>query len=128
MGAPISNQMADQNPEVLLNTVIPLLKKETEAGKFNGQLDKASYEKIMRQIMDLTAFAKSKMAEANRSRQGPPQVGSGPRPDLVQGLPIMGPGGPRPGPWMDRRGPAGGPQMPLPNQQQAIQKPMPSER
>ena len=130
MPTEISQKMADENPEVLLNTVIPILIKENEDGKFNGQLDKATYEDIRRKINELTGYAKNKMAEANRSRQGPGP--SGPRPDLVQGLPIMGPnmgprgpGGPRAGPWMDGRGPGNGPQMPLPNRQPM---PMPSHR
>ena len=135
MPTEISQKMADENPEVLLNTVIPILIKENEDGKFNGQLDKATYEDIRRKINELTGYAKNKMAERSRQGPGPSQMGgpgTGPRPDLVQGLPIMGPnvgprgpGGPRAGPWMDGRGPGNGPQMPLPNRQPM---PMPSHR
>ena len=126
--------MDQQNPELILNEVIPTLIRQNEDQMRQGSLTREKYEQNKFEINKLTGYARGKLdAEQGRLRQGPPPMaGHGPRHEFGQGPPPHMAGGPRPGPWMAGQGPQlpgpgqgppqmpgpvqGPPQMPFPNQ------------
>ena len=99
-------QMDQQNPELILNDVIPTLIRQNEDQMRQGSLTREKYELNKFEINKLTRYAKGKLdAEQGRLRQGPPPMaGHGPRHEFGQGPPPHMAGGPRPGTLKDGRG------------------------
>ena len=125
-----------QNPQLILNEIIPALIRQNEDQIRQGTITPEKYDLNRLEINKLTNYAREKLdAEQARLRQGPPPPMAShgpPRHEFGQGPPPHMAGGPRPGPWMAGQGPPqmlgpgqgppqmagpgqGPPQMPFPN-------------